>query len=107
MEAPGPSAQCAGLFIPLVIKHGRRAVLTPCTEKAKSSPGPVGMDPGSRSLSSPSPLPRQWAEPPPRSVVPGGEWQLWGKPQLLFTSEQGKTHVKRQDCEWGWGVQLC
>lgn len=112
----GPSAQCAGLFIPLVINHSRRAVPTPCTERAGPSPGPVGMDPGAGA----SPLlfardsslvAGQWPEPPPCCMVPGGNGISGGSLpssfQLRFTWEQGKTHVKRQDHGPGWGVQLC
>lgn len=116
MEAPGPSAQCAGLFILLVIKHGRRAEPAPCTEKAGSSPGPVGRNPGA-GASPPlfardsSPVAGQWQSHFPALQCLGGKWHLWGSlpssSQFLFTSEQGKTHVKRQDRGPGWGVQLC
>lgn len=92
MEAPGRSAQCAGLFIPLVIKHGRRAVLTPCTENAGSSPGPVGMDPGAGAspllfARDSSPVAGQWAEPPPCPAVPGGRMASLGEARVVFSPD--------------------
>lgn len=116
MEAPGPSAQCAGLFIPLVIKRSRRAVPAPCTEKAGSSPGPVGRNTGAGASPPPSPgSPRRWqgsgratsllCNARGENGISGGN--LPSSFQLLFTSEQGKTHVKRQGRGSGWDVQLC
>lgn len=75
-------------------------------QKGQSSAGPVGMDPGAGA----SPLlfardsslvAGQWQSHLPALQCPGGNGISGGSLpssfQLPFTSEQGKTHVKRQD----------
>lgn len=116
MEAHGPSAQCGGLFIPLVIKQAEGL----CLHYAPKRLGPVlALWAWTREqeplLSCLPGTPCQWQESGRTTFVFCSAWEENGISggslpcsfHLSFTSDQGKTHVKRQDRGPGWGVQLC